>query len=91
MECSTKELQLLQSRPTTTAREKIRAITRNIGYIDRQLEDLESKLKLASKIQSLAERKEALSAEITRIQSQIDRILQVLKKKMKNQHQELSL
>ena len=67
-----RELQTLQSIPTSKARQEIRKINRGLGYLDRQIEDLDSKLALAQKIEGLTQRKQAIAAEIEGLERKID-------------------
>ena len=66
-----RELQILQVLPTTTARQKMRELSRKIGYVDRQIDDLENKLKLAQKVQELMLRKQQLAGEIDSLVNKI--------------------
>jgi hypothetical protein len=50
--------------PTTEAREKLRSLQRQAGYIDRQLEDLAGKEKLMGMLEGLIERKALLYGSI---------------------------
>ena len=62
-------LSTLQTLPSTADRELFRELHRRSGYIDRQIEDLEQKSKLAETIQQLSERKDVLNAEISRLKT----------------------
>ncbi len=66
-----RELQMLQVLPTTAARQKMRELSRKIGYVDRQIDDLENKLKLAQKVQELMIRKQNLAGEIDSLNNKI--------------------
>lgn len=67
-----KELEQLQVLPTTESREKIRALHRRLGYLDREVDDMEKKLKLASKLDDLRKKKKALNDEILQLKDLID-------------------
>jgi hypothetical protein len=65
-------LRELQSIPSSAEQERLRAIHRRSGYIDRQIEDLEQKAKLAETIRQLSSEKESLNSEISRLKTQND-------------------
>jgi hypothetical protein len=50
------------------------ALHREVGYLDRQSEDLEEKAKLIGQIDNLQQRKDAVNGEITRIRSANERL-----------------
>jgi hypothetical protein len=66
-----KELSDLSSKPTSKAREDIRELQRNLGYIDKSIEDIEAQVKLASKIGDLSTKKSQLDQEIQALGSRI--------------------
>lgn len=68
--------------PSSEAREKLRVLQRQAGYIDRQLEDLNSKRKLASTLNELIERKASLNADISRLKSRNELISDSLKNRL---------
>ncbi len=67
-----KELEALQVLPTTESREKIRALHRRQGYLDREIDDMEKKLKLAAKLDELRLKKSSLNNEILQLKDLID-------------------
>lgn len=69
-----RELQTLEVLPSTEARDRLRELHRKLGYLDRELDDIEGKFELARKIDLLRERKEALIASIERIKDRIEEL-----------------
>jgi hypothetical protein len=67
-----KELAGLSVLPTSKVREKIRELHRNLGYIDKSIEDVESQLKLANRIGDLSARKAALDTEVKDLTARIE-------------------
>jgi hypothetical protein len=59
----------LQTLPSSADREHLRDIHRRAGYVERQIEDLDSKAKLAETIRELAARKDFLNFEISRLKN----------------------
>lgn len=53
--------------PTSAARDKLRALQRSSGYIDRQLEDLSNKEALSAEFEKLIARKAKLNEDLTRL------------------------
>jgi len=53
--------------PSSEARERLRELQRRSGYIDRGLEDLAAKEKMASTLEALTNQKAAINAKITRL------------------------
>ncbi|MEA2876058.1 MAG: hypothetical protein QOF14_1254 [Hyphomicrobiales bacterium] len=66
---ATRRLAALQRLPSTEARESLRSLHRQAGYLERQIEDLEQKGRLVESIRELSERKEELNSEITRLRN----------------------
>ncbi len=66
---ASKRLASMVRTPTSEAREKLRDLQRRAGYIDRGLEDLVNKEKLALSLEDLSVKKAAINAEITRIKA----------------------
>ncbi|MCQ4635060.1 hypothetical protein GB927_033910 [Shinella sp. CPCC 100929] len=68
-----RELSAITARPTSKVREDIRELHRQLGYIDKSIEDVDAQVKLANKIGDLSARRESLDLAIkdldTRIQS----------------------
>jgi len=57
--------------PSTEIQDRLRQLQRQAGYLDRQLEDLDQRAKAVELVRRLSARKEALSAEIGRLQAAI--------------------
>ena len=66
---ASEQLAALQRLPSSEARSRLRELQRRLGYLERQIEDLEQKARLVGSLQALASRKEELNAEISRLQS----------------------
>ncbi|NEJ74531.1 hypothetical protein GR197_29065 [Rhizobium phaseoli] len=66
-----RELSAVASRPTSKVREEIRDLHRQVGYLDRSIEDVDSQFKLANKIGDLSERRANLDVEIKDLESRI--------------------
>jgi predicted nuclease with TOPRIM domain len=64
----------LQRLPSSEVRANLRSLHREVGYLDRQSEDLEEKAKLIGQIDNLQQRKDAVNGEITRIRSANERL-----------------
>jgi len=62
---ASKELARFTRTPTSLARDKLRALQRKSGYIDRQLEDLSNKEALSAEFEKLIARKAKLNNDIT--------------------------
>src|SRR5690606_39065150 len=56
---------------STEARDALRKLHRDLGYIERQLDDVEEKLVLARRIDALRQRKDELYGEIERTKDRI--------------------
>ncbi|MEF3135386.1 hypothetical protein OS035_28465 [Rhizobium sp. 268] len=69
-----RELEALQVLPSTEARDALRKLHRELGYVDRQLDDIEEKLTLARRIDDLRARKEQLQLAINRASEKIDQL-----------------
>lgn len=69
-----RELRTLEVLPSTEARDRLRELHRKLGYLDRELDDIEGKLELARKIDGLRERKEALTASMERTKERIEEL-----------------
>lgn len=67
-----KELEALQVLPTSESRETIRNLHRRLGYLDREIDDMEQKLKLAAKLDELRLKKSSLNNEIIQLKDEID-------------------
>ena len=63
-----------QGLPSSEARVELRKLTREAGYLDRQAEDIEAKVALASEINKLSTQKEALNGEITRLRTRNEQL-----------------
>jgi hypothetical protein len=53
--------------PSSEARQRLRALQRSAGYLDRQIEDIEGKSRLSSAMEKLIDQKAKLNAEISRL------------------------
>jgi len=71
---TSERLAALQRLPSTEARANLRALHRELGYLDRQSEDLDEKAKLIAQIDSLQRRKDSVNGEIAQIRSQNERL-----------------
>ncbi len=67
-----RELEALQVLPSTEARDELRKLHRELGYADRQLDDIEEKLTLARRIDDLRARKELIQTLISRATDRIE-------------------
>jgi len=67
-----KELSGLRVLPTSKVRDKIRALHRKLGYIDKSIEDTDDQLKLANRIGDLSARKASLDAELKDLDARIE-------------------
>lgn len=59
----------MQRLPSSEIRERLRELQRQSGYLERQAEELEQKSRMAELIDALSRKKEALNAEITRLET----------------------
>ncbi|PWE53743.1 hypothetical protein DEM27_24725 [Metarhizobium album] len=66
-----RELAAITARPTSKVREDIRELHRQLGYIDKSIEDVEAQVKLANKIGDLSARRESLDLSIKDLDSKI--------------------
>lgn len=66
-----KRLDELNAIPTSKAKEELRELQRQLGYVDKSLEDIVRQLRLANKIGDLSSRKEHLDTEIQEISARI--------------------
>jgi hypothetical protein len=66
---ASRRLASLRSLPSTAERERLRELHRRSGYVDRQIEDLDQKSRLAETVRELSERKEQLNTEISQLKS----------------------
>ncbi|WP_165222354.1 AAA family ATPase [Affinirhizobium pseudoryzae] len=69
---ASRRLSELQRLPSTALRGVLRQLGRDAGYVERQLEDLDHKLAIATEIQQLTDAKEKLNTEITRLRNRND-------------------
>ncbi len=67
-----RDLAELRVLPTSVIREQIRELHRNLGYIDKSIEDIDEQLKLANRIGELSARKAYLDAEIKDLDARIE-------------------
>jgi hypothetical protein len=68
--------------PSSEARQKLRVLQRAAGYVDRQLEDLESKERLSSALEKLIARKAEVNAEISRLSDRNEALKIALSKRL---------
>lgn len=66
-----RELAAITARPTSKVREEIRELHRQLGYLDKSIEDVEAQVKLANKIGDLSARRESLDIGIKDLDSRI--------------------
>lgn len=66
-----RELAAITARPTSKVREDIRELHRQLGYIDKSIEDVEAQVKLANRIGDLSARRESLDLSIKDLDSKI--------------------
>jgi len=66
-----RELAAITARPTSKVREDIRELHRQLGYIDKSIEDVEAQVKLANKIGDLSARRESLDLSIKDLDNKI--------------------
>jgi len=66
-----RELAAITARPTSKVREEIRELHRQLGYLDKSIEDVETQVKLANKIGDLSARGEGLDLAIKDLDSRI--------------------
>lgn len=66
---ASRRLSSLQRLPSGELRSRLRLLNREIGYLERRAEDIESKSGLAAEINQLSESKETLNAQITRLKT----------------------
>lgn len=66
-----RELAAITARPTSKIREDIRELHRQLGYIDKSIEDVEAQVKLANKIGDLSARRESLDLAIKDLDNRI--------------------
>ncbi|KIZ47325.1 MULTISPECIES: ATP-binding protein [Rhodopseudomonas] len=64
----------LQRLPSSEAREALRSLHRQTGYLDRQLEDLNQKAEIIGLIDQLSSRKDELNDTINRLKTDTDRL-----------------
>lgn len=69
---SSRELSSLQRLPSSDARERLRALHRHSGYLDRQIEDLNEKAHIIQLVDKLSNEKNELNDAINRLKSQND-------------------
>jgi hypothetical protein len=66
---SSRRLASLQRLPSSDAREQLRSLHRQSGYLDRQMEDLNEKAHIVQLVDKLSNEKDALNNEISRLKS----------------------
>lgn len=66
-----RELAAITARPTSKVREEIRELHRQLGYIDKSIEDVEAQVKLANRIGDLSARRESLDLALNDLDSRI--------------------
>ena len=65
-------LSSIQRLPSTEARERLRKLHREAGYLERELEELSNKEAMIKLIDELSAKKEVLNSEITKLKNEID-------------------
>lgn len=68
------ELSVLTARPTSKSKEEIRTLHRQLGYIDKSIEDTDKQLKLANRIGDLSDRSALLDQEMKDLDARIERM-----------------
>jgi hypothetical protein len=68
------KLAALQRLPSSESRERLRALHRQSGYLERQLEDLNEKAKIVQMIDEIAARKNQLNDAIARLKADNERL-----------------
>jgi hypothetical protein len=71
---ASEKLATLQRLPSSEARERLRTLQRQSGYIDRQVEDLNEKARIIQLIDEIATRKNALNDELGRLRTQNEQL-----------------
>jgi hypothetical protein len=66
---ASRRLAELQRLPSTDARDRLRTLHREAGYLDHQLEELERRRAMVEKLHQLSLRKEELNRSMTKLQS----------------------
>lgn len=79
-------LMSLQRLPTTDARDRLRQLQRQSGYVERQLEDLDKKAEIIQLIDKLSARKEELNAQISHIKAENERLETAQKNRLSRAH-----
>jgi hypothetical protein len=79
-------LTALERLPSTESRERLRELHRHVGYLDRQLEDLNEKRHLIQLIDQASARKNALNDEISRLKTDNERLRAQQEKRIKHAH-----
>ncbi len=67
-----RELAALERLPSTALQSELRALNRQAGYLDRELEDLASQERLVALIKEMTQRKDNLNGRIASLRSAID-------------------
>jgi hypothetical protein len=67
---ASRRLAQLQRLPSSEARDRLRSLSRQAGYLDRQMEDLEDRARIVETIAQLSDQKADLNRTITRLKSQ---------------------
>jgi hypothetical protein len=66
---ASRRLSELQRLPSTDARDRLRSLHREAGYLDHQLEELERRKTMVAKLHELSRRKEEINQSMTKLQS----------------------
>jgi DNA repair exonuclease SbcCD ATPase subunit len=78
------ELKAVQGIPTSEARLLLRRLHRRLGYMDRELDDLQQRLKLAQKIGALSERKAELNKLIDLAKTRLGQLCTAQQKRLRS-------
>jgi hypothetical protein len=79
---SSRRLAELQRLPSSDARERLRGLHRQAGYLERQVEDLSEKAHIVQLVDKLSQEKDVLNEEITKLRSANDRLRASQRKRM---------
>lgn len=71
-----RELEVLRVLPSSTARDTLRNLQRKLGYLDREIDDIEEKLILARRVEDLRRRKAELQTQIDKTRTRIEHLEQ---------------
>lgn len=84
-----RELEAQQGRPTSEARLELRRLHRRLGYIDRELDDLQEKLRLARRIEELSQRKAELNRLIDLSKTRLEQLRMAQRNRLRRAYSEI--